>query len=477
MIAGGLAASFLLLVLWLTATVRLVRMAPSDGSDRGLSLRRVGVLALCVAAGVGGCWGPAVHRSTETNVSPAPSGQVAETVRMGFRTPALVATRTMDVAFEGEVVRDVWIRTIQVPLSLLMVLGWAGWSSVGRFRFRGRAMCLGAALAAVVGACVGETVPVDRPDRTIFETAWDTLVLVESLPEDTVFLSVRRVAADSFGIRVLDGPGRRVVMVAWDGSVQWYAGRSGSGPGELQDPRAISLDGAGGTWVMDVGNHRINGFDRFGRAIDEVPLFEIDFVPHELAVDASADRFYVVDASSGIRPVEVRRNGSARAGRRVRVPDASGAPSLALQGDVRSLPGTDRWVFALSMGDGFVRFDGLEPWGPFVHYVEHVPFPTVEVTVDEDRAAGTRSRTQRIVSPIFASQGAALTASRILVPFGGTGPLRDVLLDIYASDDGAYRGSLVLPTPGRIATWDELLVLARNAPHPHIVVIRPERWP
>jgi hypothetical protein len=399
-------------------------------------------------------------------------------VREQIRTPLIIVARTVDLSITGETIRDRRTRTYQIPLTLLAILIWAGWRAARADRLRtAGAMLAATAVCGPLPACGGQAGPVDRPEREVLETAWDTVMVVESLPDDTLFFEVRRVVADSLGIRVLDGIGYRVARVSWEGRVIWYAGRRGAGPGELLDPRAVAVDAAGRTWVLDVGTHRITGFDDLGRMVDEVSLSGLEFVPHEFAVDPAGERFFVPQADGGIRPVEVRRDGSAVRGARVTFPGSAGAPSLALQGDVRARPGSDRWLLALAMGDGFVWFEGLRPAGEFTHYVEHVPLATVEVTEEGSPAAGSYSRTQLLVDPVFASESAAVTPSRILVQFGGRTPLRDRLLDVYGTKDGAYRGSLVLPGSGIVAAWEDRLVLARNDPHPHLVVLRPSAWP
>lgn len=474
----GVVGSLLAVGLWAAATLSLVREpGPVPGGIHSRK-RRLVVLGICLAAGLGGCWGPRVHTSSEIAMGTRGGGSTAELVTREVRTPLVVASRSVELDARGERIREVRTRAHQVPVTMLAVLGWAGWWGLRRRRSTSAAAVVWAAVGALLLAgCAGDVGVPERGERVIREATWDTLALVESLPDDTVFFQVRRIAADAHGIRVLDGIGHRVALVGWDGEVRWYAGRRGSGPGELRNPRAVAVDGDGGTWILDVETHRITGFDRTGRLIDEVPLHGLEFVPHEFAVGAGGERFFMARPDGGVRPVEVGRDGRVRSGSRVRFPGSRDAPGLALQGDVRAEAGSDRWVMALSMGDGFVRFEGLDPVGGFVPWVEEVPLVTVEETVEGTPGSGTFSRTQRTVDPVFASQGAAVSGSRILVRFGGRTELRHRLLEVYDMDDGSYRGSLLLPTGGWIAAWGDRLVVGRNTPHPQLLVLRPSRWP
>jgi hypothetical protein len=474
----ALAGTGALVLAWAVATRFLVQEAEPGRASTLPGARGLLVLGVCLAAGLGGCWGPTVHRSTEVGMRPATAGSPAQTVVQEVRTPVGTLTRTVELGPDGERIREVRTRRYHLPLSLLAVLAWAGWLHLRRARRSPAiAMASTALVFVLTPSCGGVNAPPDREERVIREVTWDTLLVVESLPEDTSFFDVRRIAADSHGIRVLDGSGYRVALVDWEGRIHWYAGRRGSGPGEFSNPRAVAVDGEGTSWVLDVATHRITGVDLRGRLVAEVPLSGLDFVPHEFGIDGSGGRFFFAKPDGGIRPVELRRDGSVRSGPRIRFPGSRDAPSLALQGDIHSEPGSDHWVLALSMGDWLLRFQGLEVLDPIRPWVEEVPLATVEVTVEGTPGSGNFSRTQRVVDPVFAAQDGAVVGSRILIRFGGRTGDRHRLLDIYDLDDGTYRGSLLLPAAGWVAAWGDRIVLGRNTPHPQVVVVRPSDWP
>ncbi len=475
---AALMANAVVLGLWLAATVSLVRRPWTGHTARSSLRRRLLVLAICMAGGIGGFWGPKIRQSTEVLMGPAAGEHPARSVAQELRTPVLLSSRIVEVNARGEQIRDIRSRTYQVPLSLLAILAWAWWWRIRRRTTPGVAPLLAPMpLLLLASACGRDADLPQRGERVLVDATWDTLAVLESLPEDTLLFEATRVAADAHGIRVLDRLGHRVAMVDWEGSILWYAGARGGGPGELAHPRALKVDEEGTAWVLDVQNHRITGYDLEGRLAGELSLQALDFVPHEFAVGPGAESFFLARPDGGIQPVEVGRDGTVRSGRTLTFPESRNAPPLALQWDLPSDPESGRWVVALSFGDGFVRYQGLDPLGGFLPWVEHVPLVQVEVRVEGRPGLGEYSRTQRVVDPVFASQGAAIMGPRLLISFGGRTENRGRLLDVYDMADGRYRGSLLLPTVGWISAWDGRLVLARNSPHPQVLVLAPSSWP
>ena len=476
--SAALMANVVVVGLWLAATVSLVRRPWTGLTARSSIARRLLVLAICVAGGVGGFWGPRVHQGTEVRMGPAAGENPARSVSQGLRTPVLVSSRVVEVDARGEQIREVRHSTHQVPLTVVAILAWAGWWWIRRRPATGVApLMMPVTLLLLASSCGQEAKLPDRGERVLLDVAWDTLFVLESLAEDTLFFEATRVAADAHGVRVLDRLGHRVAMVAWDGTLLWYAGSRGGGPGELAHPRELAVDEEGTTWALDVQNLRITGFDLEGRLAGEMSLQHLDFLPHQFAVGPGAESFLLAKPDGGIRPVEVRRDGTVRSGRNIRFPESRNAPPLALQWDLSSDPGTGRWVVALSMGDGFVRLQGLEPQGGLLPWVEFVPPARVEVTEEGRPGAGEYRRTQRVVDPVFAAYSVAIMGSRLLVSFVGRTENSGRLLDVYDMADGRYRGSLLLPTGGVISAWDGRLALSRNSPHPRVLALVPSAWP
>jgi streptogramin lyase len=74
---------------------------------------------------------------------------------------------------------------------------------------------------------------------------------------------------------VSDGEGQntRIVKFSKDGTFIKTWGTKGAGPGQLQTPHAIFVDGRGRVWVADRGNKRLQIFDQDGTFLDQMTQF------------------------------------------------------------------------------------------------------------------------------------------------------------------------------------------------------------
>jgi DNA-binding beta-propeller fold protein YncE len=81
--------------------------------------------------------------------------------------------------------------------------------------------------------------------------------------------------AENGDIFVSDGEGQntRIVRFSKDGRFIKAWGSKGSGPGQLQTPHAIFIDGKGRVWVADRGNKRLQIFDQDGKFLDQMTQF------------------------------------------------------------------------------------------------------------------------------------------------------------------------------------------------------------
>lgn len=76
------------------------------------------------------------------------------------------------------------------------------------------------------------------------------------------------VAADAqSNVYVLDPQIFRLVAFAPDGSVRWTAGREGEGPGELNRPSGLALNGSGTLAIMNQGRTRIDLWSTEGKYV------------------------------------------------------------------------------------------------------------------------------------------------------------------------------------------------------------------
>ena len=81
--------------------------------------------------------------------------------------------------------------------------------------------------------------------------------------------------AENGDIFVSDGEGQntRIVKFTKDGRFVKTWGSKGAGPGQLQTPHAIFIDGRGRVWVGDRGNNRLQVFDQDGTFLDQMTQF------------------------------------------------------------------------------------------------------------------------------------------------------------------------------------------------------------
>lgn len=152
---------------------------------------------------------------------------------------------------------------------------------------------LGAAVAAVLGACggavggagawqaavdtLGDTIVV----RTLAGAVWpDTATLVPELSigvfegaEEEMFGEVGAIAVSPAGeIYVLDQHVPVVRRFGPDGGYLGSIGREGAGPGELRRPEAMAIHRDGRLLVRDPGNARINVYAADGASLTSWPL-------------------------------------------------------------------------------------------------------------------------------------------------------------------------------------------------------------
>lgn len=83
------------------------------------------------------------------------------------------------------------------------------------------------------------------------------------------------VMAENGNLFVSDGEGgnTRVVKLSKDGKFIKSWGTKGTGPGELNGPRCVTLDSKGRVYVCDRGNKRIQVFDQEGAFLDQMTQF------------------------------------------------------------------------------------------------------------------------------------------------------------------------------------------------------------
>ncbi|TVR66290.1 MAG: hypothetical protein EA422_02415 [Gemmatimonadales bacterium] len=445
-------------------------------------------LGCWVAAGLGGVWGPEIWVRSGVDVPRAAAGgnpAVATTTEI--RTPLLVQTREVERDLDDQVLRAETRLAAQVPLVLLIFL-------VGIPLLRRRqggppsrripvlltalTIPLMAGLMAGCGTGDGED-PWDRSRPVRAETAvtWDTLVYREIPTTDTLLFSADAVTAGEAGFWVLDRAAQRVAHLDWEGSLRWYAGRRGSGPGEFLNPRTLHVDPEGAVHVLDAANVRVTSFDASGRLVREIPLGELDGTLHTFALASDGIFGMLVDGS--LVPVRVDGEGRVERGTPIPVPGVEPtAAVLSLQGHAVAVGDEaghpdGRWIYAFTVGDGFVQMDGLTSPGAPPAYPEPIPFPGVVET--QSREGNQTVTTRQMEPPTFAAAEVSSDGDRLAIRFFGETPERGRWMDLYEASSGDYLESLILPAAGPAAWWRDRVVLLPADPEISVLVLRPRR--
>lgn len=471
--------TFAALAGWVGAGIALLRHPPKRVGPLELPRPRLLWAAATLAALLAGVWGPQLWSTSQSRYVDDPDlGPPVTTSATVIRTPFAVQTVTSEADHADRVIRTEDRLTLQLPVVLLVFLGFAAALTRRRKHERsdegsrsGRAALVLLLLAAA--GCGDGNTPAgadgSRPSRVLSQATWDTLAHVELAPEDTLLFGANHLTAAEEGFWILDRVGYRVAHFGWDGEFRWYAGRRGAGPGELANPRMVDVDRQGRVWVLDLANHRASAYGPGGVPAGEISLQPLDGVLHTFAISESGERVFGLIIADRLHPVSVDALGRVERGDPIEVPDAEGSFGIAFQGVATGAGGNDTWVYAFTSGDGLFRFHGVDRWGSRMLYPEPIPFPGMVV---REETEGDRTTTVRqLTEPNFSAGEVAVTGERILIRFHGETEEAGRLLDVYELETGRYLESFLLPTRGRMAAWGDRVVLVRHDPAPEVLVL------
>jgi hypothetical protein len=267
-------------------------------------------------------------------------------------------------------------------------------------------------------------------NRKLVDVTWRERWSVGGGEGDTTVLMPAGVAGDGERVYVLESRLNRIVALrAADGAVAWRAGTEGSGPQELRNPTAITLDRHGNVLVMDQGNGRLAVLAPTGTFVAHVALQEMGY---PLGICALGDGGVLVAPLVTEHPL-VRVSPQGRVVQRYELPwkDLADAGSLSLQGDLEG-DGGGGCVYALTQGRGFVRFrDGQLS----AHeYVEWFDVRRTEITGD----AYAGGRRESAPEGPQAAQGIGAGGQGIAVGFSGRTNDAGRIIDFYDGSTGAY---------------------------------------
>jgi len=309
-----------------------------------------------------------------------------------------------------------------------------------------------------------------RPVRHLLPLPWDTILHLIVEPEDTLLFSVDGVRADAERIWVLDRIGRRLTVFDWEGRVSGQVGREGAGPGEFLQPQTFDLDDRGWAWVLDEGTGRISTFDPEGTLRGEILLGNLGTSLGAFVPDGGGEGILGLTHDRGLRLVRIDGGGGVELGALLPAPETPQVWGFAFQGHAHRKPGSLRWAFAFSSGDGWFLLDSLTVVGGRRLYPEAVTFPRM---IEEVAREGDVTHTvRRLSEPRFAARSVAVAGDRVWIAFAGESEERGRLLEGYDVETGAYQYSLLLPRVGRVFVWEDRVLLYANDPVPELLVLR-----
>lgn len=307
--------------------------------------------------------------------------------------------------------------------------------------------------------------PSTPTQREIVTADWDTLLHLGGSAEDTMLIYPLRIAATVNGLAVFDVATEQVDYFSLDGRHRWSFGRKGSGPDEFQGARDLKVDGNDRIHVLDPQNLRITVLDTLGQVIRRVPLASVGHAEKMVVLRDGRTILFTLNPEQPLAVID----STGKLLERLSIPWTGFARLNALQsqGMLNFDPGTDRWVFTFTVGNGWFAYEGTEPrlTGAFV---EHVPFPGILTSRQGEE------QQQRLTRPIMAALSAGVRDSLLYVHFGGRTRMSRFAIDVYRLEDGDYIGSYRLPRRASyITVADDRIYILANNPYPEILALRP----
>jgi hypothetical protein len=276
--------------------------------------------------------------------------------------------------------------------------------------------------------------------RIIRDPTWAPTWTAGGTSKDTALLLPLALAADDEHVYVLDkGANRVVALRAADGSVAWFAGREGSGPGELKRPQGITRSPAGEVIVSDAGNGRLAVFGTDGRYRRAIAVRTPAYFDNVCALD---DGSVLLRSLAPVEPVfQLDRDGAPLSTPALPWDDLNDRyRSVARQGWFARDPATGDCIYALRLGRGFTRYSAGR-FGRAHAYVERYDVPATQV----QRGPDGQFRGETVSDNVEAARGIGISGPHLLVAFWGTSHRQGRVLDYYDLQSGKYLHSEPLP--------------------------------
>ena len=279
---------------------------------------------------------------------------------------------------------------------------------------------------------------------------------------DSTLEGALALAADDSTAYLLAADGRRLVALdARDGQARWTLPRPGTATPDLLRATAVARTPLGNLALLDGAARRVHVVGAEGRLRETVAL-PPDDEPTWLC--PLADGAWLVAGGDPLgRLVALRPDGAVDWTLELPWAGADSLQRLQLQALLAATPDGARCVAALRLGRGFATVRPGAPPAVTSHaYVEPVAIPPIRTSERRDGATVTTFAV--LDDAPAAAASVAIADSTLLVAFEGATAERRRVIDLFALDDGAYRGSLLHAAPiVGVAAWGtRLYVLHRR---------------
>lgn len=279
-------------------------------------------------------------------------------------------------------------------------------------------------------------------ERVFRDLAYDTLWIYGGSADTVLAAPIGMAAAPGGGVYVLDARMRKVYRIA-DGNLVWSWGAVGSGPGEIQNIRAMDADPeTGGVVLVDSGNRRLVLLSSDGQLLLEAPIA----VPSRTFSTVAAlegGYGYVVGTTSVIFPA-IHVSSDGQFVRELPAPwDGFRSKNfLQVTGSAFGVGG-GTWGFAFETGNGWFVYSSIDVDSAKAYpYVEHVDFPEV-VTSKRSESGSVRVSAAFATRPTYSGYDVKTKADTLFVLAGGSAKREN--LDVYMVSNGRYVETRSLP--------------------------------
>lgn len=313
------------------------------------------------------------------------------------------------------------------------------------------------------------TLPLNRVMRPV---KWDSIWAVDpkamGAPETLTIgpnaFYPYRIRANSMGEYVLTYPGPQIIAYDLAGKQRWVD-QIQHGSAIKPAPRDIELIGDSTLVVVDAETRLVTWL----RTLDGALLHNAKFGPKDQPdqiAPIKGNAVVVWTLGEDIPFFVLDTNGRVMGRHAFPWSGYGSLTPIARQG-ITAGNGRGQWVFGFTQGDGWFGFSGMNALPYSGRYVEHRPFPSVEVRNSGDG----KSMHARHFTPCSACD-IILVGDTVLVLAGANGH-PGTIVDRYRFANGRYLDSYLLPTTAtHIAVYGDMMYLIGTDSLPRVYGFR-----